>query len=272
MVPVAWDTARPRNPAAPQPPIRKERRLTDMEPTLTPLAGDGRFRFGCSPAVPCFNDCCRDLNQALTPYDVLRLKNHLKMPSERFLAVYTSRHTGPDSGLPVVTLSPVDPKALTCPFVTPRGCRVYPDRPASCRAYPVARALTRCRDTGQLTEHFALLREPHCRGFDQAPRQTVSEWVAGQGLGPYNRMNDRLMEIIRLKNRTVAGPLDLKSQTAFYGALYDLDGFRTRLFVTRSLTLRADGGELQAARNDDTALLALAIRWVRETLFPSTNA
>ena len=189
------------------------------------------------------------------------------MPASRFLAAYTHRHIGPDSGLPVVTLRPADPVALTCPFVTPAGCRVYPDRPASCRSYPVARAVTRCRETGRLTEHFALLQEAHCRGFEQPTEQSVSQWVASQDLQCYNRMNDRLLEILSLKNRQIPGPLDLKSQTAFFTALYDLDHFRHRVFEERAIRLAAEEKTIAAARNDDTALLVLAMNWVKAVLF-----
>ena len=66
-----------------------------MNDQLTALELDEAFRFACGPEVTCFNDCCRDLNQALTPYDTLRLKRSLGVPSGRFLAQFTRRHTGP---------------------------------------------------------------------------------------------------------------------------------------------------------------------------------
>ena len=62
-----------------------------MENELTPLSADDAFTFGCNPGVACFNECCRDLNQFLTPYDILRLKNHLNLSSSAFLERYT-RH------------------------------------------------------------------------------------------------------------------------------------------------------------------------------------
>ena len=57
-----------------------------MDPELTPISPQDTFRFSCSPVVVCFNECCRDLNQFLTPYDILRLKNHLGLSSGEFLA------------------------------------------------------------------------------------------------------------------------------------------------------------------------------------------
>ena len=41
------------------------------------------FQFQCYPGVSCFTQCCRDVTIVLTPYDVLRLKNCLKMSSPK---------------------------------------------------------------------------------------------------------------------------------------------------------------------------------------------
>ena len=53
------------------------------------LKPDSRFKFSCQPGVTCFNQCCRDVNILLTPYDVLRLKNRLGISSGEFLKKYT---------------------------------------------------------------------------------------------------------------------------------------------------------------------------------------
>ena len=74
-----------------------------MENNMTPLSLNDTFKFSCSKKVPCFNECCRDLNQFLFPYDILRMKNRLGLPSNLFLEQYTSQHTGPETGLPVIT-------------------------------------------------------------------------------------------------------------------------------------------------------------------------
>ena len=68
-----------------------------MENTMIPLSLNHTFSFLCSERVPCFNECCKDLNQALTPYDILRLKKHMGLPSSSFLERYTSQHIGPES-------------------------------------------------------------------------------------------------------------------------------------------------------------------------------
>jgi hypothetical protein len=66
-----------------------------MTQDMTPVSLNDPMTFVCGPDKECFNDCCRDLNQVLTPYDVLRLKNHLHLPSGAFLQTYTIRRTGP---------------------------------------------------------------------------------------------------------------------------------------------------------------------------------
>ena len=238
-----------------------------MENDMIPLARDDRFQFACGPDVPCFNACCRDLNQYLTPYDIYRLKSSLGLPSTEFLSRYTVTHLGPQTGLPVISLKAVSDEDLQCPFVSDAGCRVYEDRPSSCRTYPLARAITRSRETGEVTEHFALIREDHCSGCEQAHTQTVREWIQDQELELFNRFNDMLMEIISLKNQMHPAPLDIREQRIFRLALYDLDGFRQH-FQDHGLP---DDSEMAAARieilDDDVKLLEFGHRWIKQALF-----
>jgi len=185
-----------------------------QEPEFTALSPEEPFRFACDPGVACFNLCCQDLNQALTPYDVLQLRTHLRLSWAQFLERYAVLYPGPASRLPVVSLRFSSAREKLCPFVTPAGCSVYAARPTSCRLYPVARALQRSRRDGSLSEHFALIREPHCLGFEQGPAMTVEQWVAGQGAREGLAANDRLMEMIALKNRLRPGRLDPEQENA----------------------------------------------------------
>jgi len=241
-----------------------------MSEEMIPVHPDQAVGFNCVKENPCFNECCRDLVQALTPYDVLRLKNCLGMPSQEFLRTYTSRHQGPESGLPVVEFKPNPETQNQCPFVTPDGCRVYEDRPASCRMYPIARAIARSRKTGVIQEYFALIQEPHCKGFGLAtdpPDLTIRDWLKGQDVLTHNLHNDKLMELISLKNRILPGLLDPVQADTFYLALYDLDEFRERI---RHQGLLADldlPDSLLEYLNDDVNLLDFGIHWVRYQLF-----
>jgi len=239
-----------------------------LKDRLRPIGPDETFRFACSPDVACFNECCRDLNQFLYPYDILRLKKRLGLSSGKFLERYTTRHIGPESGLPVVALKAAGIEGLTCPFVTAKGCRVYADRPSSCRTYPLVRAISRSRQTGRVTERFMLLIEPHCLGFNYPEQQTVRQWIKDQDIEIYNHINDQLMEIISLKNRMHPGPLDLKLQQLFYMALYDLDHFRNQLFSHQlPEDFEMPPEKMADAETDDVALLEVGMEWVKEVLF-----
>lgn len=239
-----------------------------MDPEVTPLSRQATFCFSCNPAVPCFNECCRDLNQFLTPYDVLRLKSHLGLPSGQFLAQYTSQHIGPESGLPIVTLKPSDQRERICPFVTPKGCRVYENRPSSCRTYPLMRAVGRNRQTGEMSERFMVLKEPHCRGFDQGKSHTAAQWISEQKVAVYNEINDKLMQIISLKNTRMPGELDGKARRLVHTALYDLDGFRSQI-TDNGLPAdrRLDSALADKALEDDVALLEVGMSWIKRVLF-----
>lgn len=239
-----------------------------MENDMIPLARDDQFQFACGPDVPCFNACCRDLNQFLTPYDIYRLKSRLELSSRAFLSRYTVTHLGPQTGLPVISLKAVPDEDLQCPFVSDAGCRVYEDRPSSCRTYPLARAITRSRETGEVTEHFALIREDHCSGCEQARTQTVKEWIEDQELDVFNQFNDMLMDVISMKNQYHPAPLDLREQRMFHMALYDLDDFRQHL---QEHGLPDDPEVAEEGRieilDDDVKLLEFGHRWIKQALF-----
>ncbi len=239
-----------------------------MEHTLVPLSLDDTFRFSCHAGVSCFNECCKDINQFLTPYDILRLKQHLQMKSGDFLETCTSRHIGPETGLPVLTLKNRPEEGFSCIFMSPAGCKVYDSRPSSCRTYPLARMISRSRETGKITVQYGLLVEPHCKGHDQDCVQTVREWIASQDIAPYDAMNDRLMDIISLKNRLMPGPLDARQRELFHMACYDLDAFRQYLLDNYSCQkLNLSEETWKTLLKDDVELLTFGMIWLKHALF-----
>ncbi|WP_419659490.1 hypothetical protein Dvar_83860 [Desulfosarcina variabilis str. Montpellier] len=239
-----------------------------MNDPISPLDKDQPFCFACSPQVACFNACCRDLNQVLSPYDVLCLKQHLNLSSADFLSTYTDAHTGPETGLPVVSLRFKADDDLACPFVTDAGCSVYPARPASCRTYPLARGVSRDRNTGRLTEHWAIIREPHCLGFNEQRSQTVAAWVADQEISTHNQMNDRMLELLSLKNRYRPGVLSPTDGNQVYTALYDLDTFRQTIFSNPDMAgISVNPQTIERAATHDLDLLTVAMAWVGQTIF-----
>jgi Fe-S-cluster containining protein len=239
-----------------------------MDNQTTPLLISDSFRFSCSSNLECFNECCRDLNQFLTPYDILRLKNNIGLSSTKFLEKFTTQHIGPETGLPVISLKFDHSSDLICPFVTPDGCSVYEDRPSSCRTYPLARLVSRSRETGKVTEYFTIIKEGHCHGFNSENTQTVKDWIKNQGVEVYNKMNDLLLEIISLKNQLMPGMLDLKARHNFHMACYDLDVFRTNVFEKGLLKdYDIDLKTMDSVKKNDEKLLELGFKWVKQKLF-----
>ncbi len=239
---------------------------SETEPELVALAPEERFQFSCGPDVACFNHCCQDLIQALTPYDVLMLRTHLKLSWPEFLERYAALYTGPGSGLPVVSLRFAPSRERLCPFVTPSGCSVYASRPVSCRLYPVARALHRSRQDGRLSEHFALIREAHCKGFDQGPAMTAHQWIASQGAREGLEASDRLMALIALKNRLRPGRLAPEEEKWVVMAFYDLDRLKQEAAAGHLKGTHVSVAPLPDTA-DDFAWLNWGLAWVRRALF-----
>jgi len=239
-----------------------------MNDEMLPVLPDDLMAFNCSPDNPCFNQCCRDLNQALTPYDILRMKNAVNLSSKVFLQKYTSRHTGPGSGLPVLTFRADPATGHACPFVTESGCAIYMDRPASCRMYPLARAIAKDRVTGKITEYFALIEEPHCKGFGIQGTRTVAQWLKGQDVAGHNMENDKIIELISLKNQIRPGKLEGAEDNIIYMALYDLDDFRIQIKEKGILdSLNLPGEYVKKIVADDLSLLNFGIAWIKYQLF-----
>ena len=239
-----------------------------MNDPIRPIAADETFRFECNEGVPCFNACCKNLNQFLTPYDILQLKNCLGMSSGKFLEKFTTQSIGPETGLPVISLKPLAGEDLKCPFVTPDGCSVYANRPSSCRIYPVARAVSRNRKTGKISEHFALIHEDHCRGYQQKKVQTVKEWMRSQDVIACNQVNDLFLEIISLKARLLPGPLDLRSKHLFHIALYDIDAFKKQIFEDGLADdMHLEKGLLKELKEDEIELLKFGHELVKKVVF-----
>ncbi|KJS30119.1 MAG: hypothetical protein VR64_17505 [Desulfatitalea sp. BRH_c12] len=243
-----------------------------QEPELIALSPEDRFQFDCHPRIACFNHCCRELNQALTPYDVLQLRTYLQLGWEAFLQRHAYVFAGPASGLPVVSLVFSSSNGQRCPFVSDDGCSVYAARPTSCRLYPVMRALHRSRADGHLTVHYALLKEPHCHGFEQNRTQTVGEWIAGQGAEPGLAANDRLLALIALKNRLRPGPLDQEHQQWAIMALYDLDRLKAEAGANRLVGMSAPSLAAIPQGNDDAAWLSWGQEWLSHALFGTPSS
>lgn len=213
------------------------------------------FHFNCHPGVTCFTDCCRQLELALTPYDVIRLRRHLGISSREFLDQYALVEWQESDIFPSVYLGMVDDGHASCPFVSAEGCIVYEGRPGACRTYPLGRAAFQQPDNS-LDSFHVVLKEDHCLGFAETDEQTIALWTKDQGLQSYNQMNDALITI--LHNPEVAkGFIPTPEQRdLFINTLYDIDAFRL-----------SDKVENASQLDDEKLLLMAAIDWLRIQLF-----
>ncbi len=241
--------------------------IPDLPDNVIRLAPEATFRFGCHPGVACFTECCRELELALTPYDILRLKKRLGVDSSTFLERYVIIEKDPRNPFPGLYLTMVDDGRASCVFVGERGCRVYEDRPGACRAYPLGRGVHRTPG-GKIRESHVLLRESHCRGFDAGENHTAASYSADQGLDRYNRFNDRLTAILQHEKIRRGFLPEKKSADHFVLFLYDLDSFRSFLTESGYSPDPAHGmDETLALAGDDERLLELGMRLLAVELF-----
>lgn len=245
-----------------------ERAAHDVLPeNLEPIEPGEKFSFSCHPGIICFGECCRKLRLMLTPYDVVKLREKLKLSSVDFIERYTAMEFRPPSYAPVLFLKMAENGEQTCPFLSEVGCSVYSHRPSACRVYPVARATRFHGVHGVLMESFFLVREAHCRGFEQATQWTVEEWLGDQGLMEYHRLNDEWTRIL-MHPRLKQG-LSAHQQELFYMATYELDMFRR---LVSSSKFRATFDAEEALNGDDVKLLDFGLKWLAFSLLGEMKA
>ena len=216
------------------------------------------FHFRCDEGLPCFTQCCRDVNIYLTPYDVLRLRRALKMGSTEFLDKYTHRFLAKRTNIPVVQLL-MNPKTLSCPFVEDRGCRVYNDRPWACRMYPLDPL------TPNGSSYRLVAGAQHCLGLREPQRWTVEKWLQAQGVAPYERMENIYQETLPKEFRG-GKSLDPSIGKILFLA-YDLDQFLNMINGKSFRKLyQIDEATLEKVKEDDEALLRLACYYIRNQI------
>lgn len=229
------------------------------------ITHDEAFCFSCHPKVRCFTDCCRQLELALTPYDVLRLKRKTELDSSSFLDRYVIREQESADAFPRFYLTMVDDGHASCVFVDETGCTVYSGRPGACRTYPMGRAAIREADNS-LTEFFVLLREPHCHGFAEKDSQTAIKYCNNQGLEEYNSFNDKVALLLQ-HDKIRTGMQLSNSQTEYFVlALYDLDRFRLLLNADK-LPQQQKYTAHKDVYKEDEKLLLFGVQWLQSILF-----
>lgn len=232
---------------------------------VTRLARTETFAFSCHKEVKCFTDCCRMLELALTPYDVLRLRRATGLTSSQLLDSHIITEQDPGEPFPRFYLTMVDDGRASCVFVAEQGCTVYEHRPAACRAYPLGRGVM-LGEEGTMEEHFVLMREDHCLGFQEPVPQNAMQYSVEQELLTYNSFNDAVAAIhqhgsIRKGLIPSASQIDL-----FILALYNIDTFREMALEDRLDSVTLTSTEKKHIMSDENLLL-FGIDWLGQQLF-----
>ncbi|MEK6651357.1 MAG: YkgJ family cysteine cluster protein [Nitrospirota bacterium] len=232
------------------------------------LDPETKFKFRCHKGIKCFTKCCSNIDIMLTPYDILRMKNRLKMSSEEFLEKHTFSKIDEKSSHPYAYLKMSRDEKRSCPFlVVPDGCTIYTDRPVSCRYYPVGQAtLKKNMGEGIVHEEFYFfVKEPHCLGYEENTEWTVESWRKDQESSLYDEMNREWKSV--LMRRDIPGGksvLDPKKQTQFYMSSYDLDKFKRYVFESKFLDIfDIDKDEIEKIRTDEVALMKLGFKYLK---------
>ena len=246
---------------------------TDKNPSnIVPskLTLDSHLKFSCHPGVSCFTACCHNIKIILTPYDILELRKRLGIQAHEFVTQYTQPTYLEKTDMPGVQIK-LKEDTGGCPFVTPEGCTVYTDRPSACRYYPVGMADFHEGGTDDPEEEkfFFLVREPHCKGFEEDKEWTVREWRKDQGVDIRDEMNKEWLRLImRRKSFGLQATLSDAAKRMFFMASTDLDSFRKFIFNSSFLdAYEIDENTLEKIREDDEALMHFSFRYLANTLF-----
>jgi len=235
----------------------------------TQLGLDDEFRFNCHPGISCFNECCRNINIQLLPYDIIRLKNRLETTSYDFVARYTLPFQMDAQGMPGLKLK-TKPGTRECVFLGEEGCTVYTDRPTACRYYALGSMGVRAKDSATVEDMYFVVKEPHCKGHEEPRTQTVREYRREQGVEKYDEMNREWRDIIikkRSSGPTVGAPSG-RSLQLYDMCSYDMDKFR-EFIQTPGFTELFDTEQIGMERllADEEALLAFSMRFLKQVLF-----
>lgn len=231
------------------------------------LEPGSRFTFACHKGLPCFTRCCYGIDIILTPYDILRMKQRLGLSADDFLVAYTTLEILEKTQLPVPRLRMQEDGG--CPFVTPKGCSIYEDRPATCRYYPLGMAVLKKQDLPEKENFYFMIREAHCLGWGESKRWTVAEWRADQGVDLYDEVNRGWMDfVIRKRSLGPQAQLSEKALRLFFMVSTNVERFRRFVFESRFLSLyEVPPSRVEQLRTDDVALLRFGMEWLESVFF-----
>jgi len=233
------------------------------------LTLDSDFTFECRKELECFTKCCHDINIILTPYDILRMKNRLDLPSDQFIAIYTAPQILEKTDLPVITLKMLD-EDKSCPFVRDDGCLIYTDRPVTCRYYPLGSGTLAHKDDADDQHGFYFfIKESHCKGFDEKCKWTVRDWRDDQEAAAFDEINEGWYDLMVMKRSFPQNMrLTEKAKKLFFTASYDIDNFKRFVFESNFLKLNnIDDQKAKELKEDEVKLLIFGQKWLKWMLY-----
>jgi Fe-S-cluster containining protein len=246
---------------------------TDKNPShIQPrkLTLDSPLKFSCHPEVSCFTACCHNIKIILTPYDILKLRQRLNLQASEFVTEHTQPTYLEKTDMPGVQIK-LREDTGGCPFVTPEGCTVYTDRPSACRYYPVGMADFHegGSDDAEEEKFFFIVKEPHCKGFEEDKEWTVRDWRKDQGVDVRDEMNKEWLRLVmRRKSFGLQATLSEAAKRMFFMASTDLDSFRKFIFESSFLdTYVIDEKTQEEIKEDDEALMHFSFLYLANTLF-----
>lgn len=227
------------------------------------------FQFDCHPGISCFNECCKNTQIQLTPYDIVRLKLRLGETSDEFVAKHTVPFEMDHHGLPGLRLA-TKPGTKVCVFLKESGCSVYEDRPTVCRYYALGNMGVRKTGRAIVEEAYFLVKERHCKGHFEPKKQTVDDYRKCQGVEHYDAMNREWRDII-IKKRTsgpTIGAPSTRSMQLFDMCSYDMDSFKSFIQSPGFRKLIAlEDEKIQELVEDEEKRLVFAFKFLKQVLF-----
>ena len=233
------------------------------------LTLDSEIQFHCHKNISCFNECCKNIDITLMPYDIQRLKRRENISSSEWVAKYTVPFPMDAHDMPGLKLA-TRPGSTACVYLREEGCSVYEDRPTACRYYALGSMGVRKQGAAEVEDLYFLVKESHCKGHEEPRTLTVREYREEQGLVEYDEKNREWRDIV-LKKRssgpTVGAPTP-RSLQLFDMCSYDIDNFRAFLQSPGFTEIFAiDGQEKQDLTEDEDKLFQFSCRFLKQVLY-----
>jgi hypothetical protein len=116
---------------------------------------------------------------------------------------------------------------------------------------------------------FFIVREDHCKGFEEDKEWTIREWRADQGVDVRDEMNKEWLRLVmRRKSFGIQATLSEQAKRMFFMASTDLATFRKFIFESTFLEIYdLDEETIKKIKEDDVELMLFSFKYLAATLF-----